>query len=282
MNIPAKYMSGAGNVFTVIDGRHYSYTVEDWQKITPKLCGSDFRTEGLIVLTQSTISEELTHPLLNFDAEFFNPDGSYGAMCGNGGRCAVRFALHTIDSETAQNISEIHFTMAGATYQAEQVGNDIRVYFPMPLEYRKNITVNYLNTTISGDYADVGSQHFVINYEQLHSDVLFQEFDISTFAPPLRFHKDFAPLGVNINIFAVENDKLHLRTYERGVEAETGACGTGAISTAISMINHAIAHSPITLIPTSNIPLTVGYEPENSVMWLQGAAEFIGEIFFTV
>lgn len=281
MNISAKYMSGAGNIFTVIDGRKLPVSLSEWQKFAPVLCGGSFPTEGLIILTDSEILTKNNSSSLSFTSEFFNPDGSHGAMCGNGGRCIVRFALGTIaDHRTSELISTVSFTMAGANYKAETIGNEIRLYFPMPLEFSGDIEVSDSGVTVIGDFVDVGSRNFVVNYSQLQSDIPFREFDIAAFAPPFRFHERFAPRGANINLFEVHDSIIDIRTYERGVEAETGACGTGAISTAISAISHNLVQSPVTLIPPSGISLTVGYEPEHSVVWLQGAAEFIGVAVF--
>ncbi len=274
-------MSGAGNIFTIIDGRKLPVSISEWQKVTPTLCNGFIKTEGLIILTQTEVLTKNNNSTFSFKSEFFNPDGSYGAMCGNGGRCAVRFALSSIDDPVVSNqFSIISFTMAGALYQAMTIGDEIRVHFPMPLEIRSDIEVSDSGITICGDFVDVGSQHFVVNYSQLEADIPFREFDIAKFAPPFRFHKRFAPRGANINLYEVDGTTLSIRTFERGVEAETGACGTGAISTAISAINHSLVQSPVTLIPPSGIPLTVGYEQENSVVWLQGAAEFIGDATF--
>ncbi len=283
MNIPVRYMSGAGNLFTVIDGRDLEVTIAQWQNLTPTLCNGTIQTEGLIVLNTNETLTKNNKTILNFTSEFFNPDGSHGAMCGNGGRCAVRFALNTLNDKILSNsISAISFTMAGTTYKAEISGAEIRVYFPMPLEFRENLEISDSIITVHGDFVDVGSQHFVVNYSQLQSATPFREFNIETFAPHFRFHTIFDPLGANINLYEINENKIELRTYERGVEAETGACGTGAISTAISAITHKLVKSPVTIIPPSGIPLTVGYEPEHSVVWLQGAAEFIGESVFSV
>lgn len=276
-------MSGAGNLFTVIDGRDLDIPISKWKQLTPTLCNGTIQTEGLIILNSNDILTKNNKPVLKFTSEFFNPDGSHGAMCGNGGRCAVRFALDSLhDSKSSESISAISFTMAGTTYQAEIHGEEIRVYFPMPLEFRENLQVSDSTITLFGDFVDVGSQHFVVNYSQLKSDIPFREFDISTFAPPFRFHSIFGTRGANVNLFEIIDNTINLRTFERGVEAETGACGTGAISTAISAITHKLVKSPITVVPPSRIPLIVGYEPERSIVWLQGPAEFIGDSFFSV
>ncbi len=270
MKFDVHYMSGAGNLFSVLDGRKLTVSNEEWMGYAPILCGQDgthFRTEGLIILNEGA-------EILDFEAEFFNPDGSHGAMCGNGGRCAVQFAKQILGLNRVKNFS---FTMAGALYFAEMHGNNVRVHFPQPMEIQRELRLESGEMTITCDYVDVGSQHIVIDYAQLSPDAdSFKTFDIERFAPPLRNHPKLAPRGANVNVYSLQNDKsIHLRTFERGVEAETGACGTGAISTALSLILAEKAVSPVTLVPTSGTPISVGWT-EPTILWLEGPAEFIG------
>ncbi|MBS1537396.1 MAG: diaminopimelate epimerase [Bacteroidetes bacterium] len=282
MNITVTYMSGAGNLFTVIDGRNLSLSNKDWKQNSLRLCSGEIKTEGLIIIKNIYLTTQSDSVNLHFDANFYNPDGSFGAMCGNGGRCAVRYALELIDSDNKFSISYITFTMAGSNYKAIYDNHEICVYFPMPKEKKLNVTVTNNVTSVTGDYIDVGAQHFVINYKQICYELPFDNFNLELFAPSFRNHPEFAPFGANINIFQIENNIIQLRTFERGVEAETGACGTGAISTAISAITNNLAYSPVTIIPTSKIPLTVGYEPEIALVWLEGSAEFIGQSNFQI
>jgi len=127
----------------------------------------------------------------------------------------------------------------------------------------KKIVVN--NNEINGIYVNVNSDHFVINHK--NNDIIknksFDDFCINTFAPPIRFHQEFEPNGVNVNIYSIVNrNKILLRTYERGVEAETGACGTGALSTMLAAYSLNEIDLPVTIIPPSKSPLTVDIEGE--------------------
>ncbi|MBK9250005.1 MAG: diaminopimelate epimerase [Ignavibacteria bacterium] len=269
MKYDVHYMSGAGNLFSVIDGRKSTVTVEEWSSIAPILCGVDglnFRTEGLIILLNGG-------EILDFQTEFFNPDGSHGAMCGNGGRCAVQFAKQVLGLNRVKNFS---FTMAGALYFAEFHGNNVRVHFPQPLEIKRDLHLESTEMNITCDYVDVGSQHIVVDYAQISSESeSFNTFDINQFAPPFRNHEALAPQGANVNLYSLQSNKsVMLRTFERGVEAETGACGTGALSSAVSLILAEKAVSPVKIIPTSGKPIIVGWNDTN--LWLEGPAEFIG------
>lgn len=106
MNLNVKYMSGAGNLFTVINAVEYSLESYDFSNIAPKLCGVDSNsklTEGLIIAKSGNKDYD-------FVIDFYNPDGSYGMMCGNGGRCAVRFA----NEAGISSKRKVNFFMAGS------------------------------------------------------------------------------------------------------------------------------------------------------------------------
>ncbi len=270
MKFDVHYMSGAGNLFSVIDGRKLTLSNEEWASYASMLCGQDgahFRTEGLIILQNN-------NDILDFEAEFFNPDGSHGAMCGNGGRCAVQFAKQILGLNRVKNFS---FTMAGALYFAEFHGNNVRVHFPQPLEMKRNLKLTSAEMTITCDYVDVGSQHIVVDYAQISPESdSFKTFDIESFAPHFRSHDALAPRGANVNVYSIQKDtSIMLRTFERGVEAETGACGTGAISTALSLIVAEKAVSPVKIFPSCGHPLLVGWDETS--LWLEGPAVFTGQ-----
>jgi len=244
-------MSGAGNLFSVIDNRKYKFDINTLKQLSPILCSkneyNNFISEGFIAIEDSDSYD--------FTAKFFNPDGSFGAMCGNGGRCAVHFAFH---NKFFTNNANILFDMADNIYEAkiERDGN-ITLKFPPPVEIvlNKIIEIDTLNFNLT--YIDVGSPHAVINYSELNLNMPFREFDISKYGKSIRYHNEFQPSGVNANFYLIDKNCIQLRTYERGVEAETGACGTGAISTAIAgHFLHGLPF-PITIIPPSRQPLSV-------------------------
>lgn len=277
MKMKITYMSGAGNTFTVVDNRNYNLPAEYYGIIAPFLCGTlkenAFKTEGLLVLNK-------TEGNFAFSVDFFNPDGSFSMMCGNGGRCAVRFAIANGFIEVPKNNEDIFFKMAGGVYKANLVGENVRLFFPSPIEIRNDVTLQIYEKRIVGTYINVNSDHFVTNYKDNPKlmEKAFDDFCIDTFAPPIRYHQEFAPRGVNVNVYLVKSRKeLWLRTYERGVEAETGACGTGALSTMLTALSKNEIDLPVTIIPPSKSPLVVNIQgkfPDNiEYLILEGNAE---------
>jgi diaminopimelate epimerase len=260
MKIDVKYMSGAGNLFTIIDNEEYHFDINTLKSLAPLLCGknqyNDFISEGLIAVQKSD--------KYNFLVEFINPDGSHGAMCGNGGRCAVDFANQL---NLVSNNETILFQMAGNTYKAA-INSDgtIALTFPPPERIDLNINIAINDTKIIADYIDVGTDHALINFREFFPNEKFREFDIDKPGKEIRFHKIFNPHGVNVNFYVTDTDSVQVRTYERGVEAETGACGTGAIATAlICNLKHGVKF-PVTIIPPSRQPLIVDCIFQNNVI----------------
>jgi diaminopimelate epimerase len=265
-------MSGAGNLFSVINNDNYKLSKETAKLIAPIVCNinefNNIRTEGLILINSS---DDLTN---DFFVDFYNPDGSNDAMCGNGSRCAVHFA----DKFNLITNTNRIFSMADAQYQYIINKDTVKVFFPPLLfkDYKKTISLNGHN--ISGSFIDVGSKHFVIDYNDI-SELLnedFFKFDINSFAPQIRYADEFSPAGVNVNIYNIIDNLIYLRTYERGVEAETGACGTGAISTSFSVNHHLSIHFPITIIPPSKNELIIDIIQANNEIInisLEGGAE---------
>jgi diaminopimelate epimerase len=277
MKLKITYMSGAGNTFTVVDNRNYNFPVDYYTVIAPILCGTlkenAVKTEGLLVVNKP-------HGDYAFSVDFFNPDGSFSMMCGNGGRCAVRFAIANHFIEIPKQDEDVIFKMAGGVYKANIISENVRLYFPPPIEIRKDIIVQIYNKKVKGTYVNVNSDHFVTNYEENPNlmEKSFDDFCIDTFASPIRFHEDFKPKGVNVNIYLIKSRKeLWLRTYERGVEAETGACGTGALSTMLTALSKNEIELPVKIIPPSKSPLVVdvkGEFPDNiEYLVLEGNAE---------
>jgi diaminopimelate epimerase len=269
-------MSGAGNTFTVIDNRTTRFTIEQLKELSINLCKGQHqmnqKTEGFIAIEQSDF--------LDFKIHFFNPDGSYGAMCGNGGRCAVRFAEFLNLINDSGRI--IKFEMANSIYEAEILadGNfSIRFNPPSSVVLDKQIHIG--EKLLNLDYVDVGSDHAVLDFDELKIKEDFRTFGLDAISIPIRFAEEFSPRGVNVNIYKLTDGVIHLRTYERGVEAETGACGTGSISTALIVnIKHSI-QSPVTVIPPSRIPIFVDLQNDsdgkiNSVL-LTGPATFLDQ-----
>ncbi len=276
MIVNYSYMSGAGNLFTVIDNRNYNFDTNKASKLAPVLCSindyNPINTEGLILIQPGESNSS------DFEADFYNPDGSNDAMCGNGARCAVLFAVQNHISSKEKKC----FSMANSLYEYNFSGDDISIKFPKPNEIILQKTIEIENIKYTGSYIDVGSRHFVLNYEELPNILgSFFDLDLNDLCPKIRFAQEFAPNGVNVNLFYNSGKMIFLRTYERGVEAETGACGTGAVSTAIALNYLYEIKLPIRLFPTSGSCLQVDLiKEENHIesIKLKGKAEVLKEI----
>jgi diaminopimelate epimerase len=283
MKIHVTYMSGAGNLFSVINNTEIGFTHDQLSLLAELLCSKNEynpnRTEGLLALSKTQNS---------FDVQFYNPDGSKDAMCGNGGRCAVSYAIQNSFIEIADGI-DIEFTMADDTYHSQKQGNLIKLFFPTPAAIKTNIEIQIDDELLFGDLIDVGSKHFVIpkyNIEK-YSNIDISEIDLNEFAKPIRHHEIFQQKGINVSIYQYEkNNSIKLRTFERGVEAETGACGTGAISVAFSAVGKGKCNFPVRLIPPSGLELIVdiaGYFPDNIMqISLTGGAEVLDEYYVDI
>lgn len=275
MEVEVQIMSGAGNIFSVIDNRKYQFDNEYLQKLAPLICSKSFskrKTEGLLVVNNPKDSNS------DFLVNFFNPDGTTGMMCGNGGRCAVSFALDRgLLSSKQQNIV---LEFSNNYYFATRLNNQISLEFPPPIQIQNNTSISVEGISVVGGYVDVSSPHFVINIlnNELTKGNHIKYLDVLTLGRKVRYHPYFAPNGTNVDFYIPMDNKIYLRTYERGVENETGACGTGAISTAlISYLNNEI-ELPVEIITSSGHTLIVDVKSETSAFFrpiLIGETEFL-------
>ncbi len=271
MILEVTYMSGAGNVFSVIDLRKFPFSDEELSKLANILCKPNqfngITTEGLLAMDSAQDGQS------DFLVKFFNPDGTSGMMCGNGGRCAIRFAKkHGFTKKT-----DIKFRMADDFYYGT-AGEIIDIFFPPPELIQPDLQVILEDKVFQGTFVVVGTEHFVVKLDFSRVED-FKNYKVNEFGRQIRHLADFAPRGTNVNFYSEFNGKLLLRTFERGVEAETGACGTGSIATVIAhSLNNKIKETT-DVIPTSGLPLKVTLlklDEEITSIILSGHAEVIG------
>jgi len=211
-------MNGSGNDFIVIDNRekiveNIGIKTEEFVK---RICkrGLSIGADGVILI------ENTDEAGCDFAWRFYNSDGSQASMCGNGSRCAVRFAyLKGIINDT----KTVFLTGAGKIY-GEIVGiNTVKVQLIKPTDYK---TINLDNQTMY--FINTGVPHLVIFVDDL------ENVDVNKLGAKYRYHEAFAPAGTNVNFVNIlDNNTIAIRTYERGVEAETLACGTGATASGL-------------------------------------------------
>lgn len=277
------YYSGAGNLFTIIDNREIRLDNEHLSQFAKVACSKSdkftIKTEGLISLNYVDGGK--------FNVSFFNPDGSSGMMCGNGARSAVSFikAIGLSQSHSNRdNPQKIIIELAGKEYPSTLEDEFIKVSFPKHNKLELNFLINIGDTNIYGDFVDVGSPHLVLDFNKIlkSRQFSFRHYPLEDMAKPIRSNQELFPAGVNVSIYYVESPQIiHLRTFERGVEAETGACGTAAISSALVLYKKGITKKIVEIIPTSKIPLKVEIltDKSNEITGfnLIGTAEKIGE-----
>ena len=247
-------MSGAGNTFIVLDGKHMPQEIA-LPEFARHACEGSHEHEGadgLIIVLNSADYD--------FEMKYYNRDGSYGMMCGNGGRCAVRYAA---EHGYVQKNNDVSFINAGIPYKASLTERGVNIDFPDAKEIRLDQKILINNNELTYAFVDVGTPHVII-FVGNSSEVLpgnINDIDVAGWGAAVRNHPDFVKQGVNVNFTSLLPSKegIQLRTYERGVEAETGACGTGAIATAIvAGLRHDLSH-PVNVIPTSGSPLWIDF-----------------------
>jgi len=210
-------VSGAGNDFLLIDNLNGIWNV-DWPAFAIATCSRPFGVgaDGILVLEASEKAD--------FLMRYFNADGSFGGMCGNGGRCVSRYA-----SEKGVSGALVRFEACGSIYEAIVKRDTVQLRmpditgFPVRTQFKAD-----QGEVLNGWFIDTGSPHVVIPADNL------QQVEVEKIGTSIRNNQQFNSAGVNVNFYEKGRDGgLALRTFERGVEAETLACGTGAVATAL-------------------------------------------------
>lgn len=198
---------GTGNDFVMIDGRDERLFSSEQIRF---LCNRNFGigSDGLLIIKNSDN--------LDFRMEFYNPDGSEASFCGNGARCIVKFAhqLGIIDNKC-------EFFAKDGKHSAEISDNKVSLQMIDVVDIKMFEDLIYLNT---------GTHHTAVFVDDV------DEIDINSIAPKIRFDKRFSPLGTNVNFIQSYEDGIKVRTYEKGVEAETLSCGTGVVASALAYV----------------------------------------------
>ncbi|MBY0245269.1 MAG: diaminopimelate epimerase [Sphingobacteriaceae bacterium] len=201
---------GCGNDFILIDNRENNFSNTSVENIK-KLCDRRFGigADGLMLLQNKNG--------FDFEMHYYNADGNIGSMCGNGGRCIVSFAkyLGIIENETTfLAVDGSHYAKISAD------GNWVEL---------KMIAVETIEEDGDALVLNTGSPHYVLQVDNLNTMDVFSE------GKSIRYNSTYKNEGINVNFITLENEILNVRTYERGVEDETFACGTGATAAALAM-----------------------------------------------
>ena len=233
-------MAGAGNDFVMIDNR--GGRVTDPPDLTRRICTRrvSVGADGLILLENSSRA--------NVRMRYFNADGSLGEFCGNGTRCAARFAVINGIAPEKMTIE----TDAGIV-TAEVNGGSVTISLPPPQSFRGSRPLTIGGTTVLGSSITVGVPHYVIF---LADDLWSQE--IESLGRAIRMHPEMQPEGTNVNFVVVRQpNAIEVRTYERGVEAETLACGSGVVASVAVSTLFGKVRGPVSVLTRSGSTLMV-------------------------
>ena len=244
MNIPFWKMHGAGNDFVLVDDRELTFPCADdaWlARLGTRRTGVG--CDGFLLIQPSDTTAD-------FRMRFFNPDGGEAEMCANGARCIARLA-----AELGAAPAKMAFDTVAGLVRATVEGEDVLLEMTDPTDWRLERTLVTGDERVAYSFVNTGVPHVVIEVEQIDSCPLKE------LGPAVRYHEDFAPAGTNVNFLAVTAaSELAVRTYERGVENETLACGTGIVAAALIAAVQGRAVSPVRVTAASGDILTVSFD----------------------
>lgn len=263
-------LSGAGNDFVIIDNRdqivqkNINTALSDF---VAKVCARRMSVgaDGLLLIENSDSAD--------FKMRYFNSDGSEAETCGNGARCISKFAyLNRIVGE------KMTFETIAGIYDSEIIGDDVKVKMSDPTDVRLDFGLDLKSGESTISFANSGVPHVVFFVDDI------EKIDVFGIGRETRYHQDFQPAGTNANFVKVDDrHSIRIRTYERGVEDETLACGTGSIASAIIAGLKGKVDSPVKMFTRSGSVLTIYFDINGEIVenvYLEGDARviFSGEL----
>src|SRR6266480_4912680 len=256
-------MDGAGNDFILIDNRAGDIHLNGGQ--IARLCDRHrgVGADGVLLL-------EKPSDHANFRMRYFNADGGEAEMCGNGARCFARFA-----NQMAGAHGKISFETPAGVISAELAGDLVTLQMTEPTDLRLSIHLRIGAEKGIVHFINSGVPHVVVPVAQVGN------VDVTREGSAIRYHEMFSPKGANVNFIQKRGaDKIAVRTYERGVEDETLACGTGVVASALVFAVTENVKGPITVIARGGDELHVGFDMIDKQfrnVTLTGPAEFAFE-----
>jgi diaminopimelate epimerase len=256
-------MNGAGNDFVLIDNRAGEVRLNRNQ--IAHLCDRHrgVGADGVLLLEKPTNRAD-------FRMRYFNADGGEAEMCGNGARCFARFA-----NKVAGATGKLSFETPAGVISANLIGDLVTLQMTEPTDLRLKIPLRAANQTKAIHFINTGVPHVVIQVPRV------DDIDVQREGAAIRQHEMFSPNGANVNFVEKRGaNKIAVRTYERGVEAETLACGTGVVASALIFAATEGAPGPIGVLVRGGSELQVGFEKTGvqfKNVTLTGPAEFVFE-----
>jgi len=259
-------MSGSGNDFIIIDNRDFSLNVGDLPAFVRKVCQRKISVgaDGLLLIEPSKT--------VDFKWQFFNSDGSVAEMCGNAARCVACFVY--LKGIAGKKMS---FETIAGIISAEVHENvpKVKLTDPSRVILGKKIALDGRKFVL--DIVDTGVPHAVVFVDNLESHAVFD------WGRKIRNHQHFQSKGTNANFAAVlDRHKIKVRTYERGVEDETLACGTGAVATVLAAAERGLVDSPVDTIVQSGETLRIYFTRKDDrfcEIYLEGKVKIVYQGF---
>jgi len=261
-------MNGAGNDFIIIDNRDLSINLD--ADTIAALCD---RNRG--IGADGLLAVEPAQKGADFRFRYYNADGGEAEMCGNGARCFGRFTAHLGEIV----LKKVTFETIAGTLAAEMIDENVRIAMSEPKDLLLNSQATIPGHDAPLHFVNTGVPH-VVTF--VPSPEALDEFDVFTHGGLIRHHTAFAPAGTNANFATIlAPDHISIRTFERGVEDETLACGTGMVASAL--VHHLLtgAPSPIKVDVEGGDTLEIGFEKTGDQTFknvtLTGPADFVFE-----
>jgi diaminopimelate epimerase len=256
-------MNGAGNDFILLDNRTGNVDLKRSQ--IARLCDRHrgIGADGILLLEKPSDHAD-------FRMRYFNADGGEAEMCGNGARCFARFANKVANAE-----GKISFETPAGVITAELAGDLVTLQMTEPTDLQLDVVLQIGAEKRIVHFINSGVPHVVVPVAQV-SDV-----DVSREGSVIRHHEMFLPKGANVNFIEKRGaDKIAVRTYERGVEDETLACGTGVVASALVFAATENVKGPVSVLARGGDELRVAFEELDKQfrnVTLTGPAEFVFE-----
>lgn len=260
-------MTGAGNDFIIID----AHPGLAYKRLAKTICDrtNGLGADGLLIYQTSRTAD--------YHMRIINADGSEAEMCGNGARCMAAY-IQQFKKPSHKRFSLQ--TLAGII-MAEATQGTAMIRLSEPTDYQPNISLTINQHALHADYIDTGVPHAVIFVTEI------ENIDVQTIGHTIRFHKKFQPRGTNVNfVEPIGRNTIAVRTYERGVEGETKACGTGSAASAIVTFlqshRNLLQKNKITMkVKTRNSDiLEISFDIANghpTNVWLKGPATLVAQ-----
>ncbi len=254
-----------GNDFIIIDNRRGLFK-NNLSELARKLCDRIYGIggDGLLLVEKSETCD--------FRMRIFNPDGSEAEMCGNGSRC---IALYAKTEHIA--FARMKIETRSGTIEAVVKNSDVKVKLTEPRDIQWNLCLMINQCPYKVNFANTGVPHVVYFANNI------EDVDVKNMGAEIRYHAEFSPQGANVDFVKLvdqASSKIKVRTYERGVENETLACGTGAVASAIIAAEAEKLASPVTVETKSGELLKVYFELSEGRfknVYLEGKAKLVYE-----